>query len=544
MLDITFITSNITKLAHARHLSEMYDVNVLHYKKKYYGIGYLEPRTPDKKHLLEESMNDAITRWKKNVSNNKTQLFFIEDTSVKIDALSDCNNEVPGTEIKYWMAEQNFLKLDSELKKRNNNRRVSVTSHIVLFLTKYIQERENHNDEYIMFTSTSTGKIINKECSIDTNILYPWLDNKTFNKWFVPDGFDFPISKLSITDANKADFRREAFEQMFNYIGKYYDITNNSKKNNFLNNNAYLPFIPMYIISGPTCAGKSTVGKYLLEKYGYYHIEASDFMSLKYYETHGTNFLIDKHNFASELLKKDPLVVVKSIFMYIKAKKVYDKFIVTGFRTSDEVTNFCDAFSNQDIKKIYITADFDIRFLRWQKRKRDINKYIIDQFHKINNLQDEMGLLKIKNINDVILFENNIEGIDILNSNFDKHFISNDIIKEKSNDFLNLKGMISLEKAILLTLAIEYYNNDYNYFTTTEISRLINTRFNGVGVIKNKNNVSRYFNQSYYPYYEIKTEKNRRKYKLSPTGYSEAKFIANRINHNSENKDKEVTYAL
>jgi len=80
--------------------------------------------------------------------------------------------------------------------------------------------------------------------------------------------------------------------------------------------------------------------------------------------------------------------------------------------------------------------------------------------------------------------------------------------------------VISLEKIILIVLAIEYKKNEFQYYTTTEIAHIINKYLNGTN--KSKNNISRYFNQSYYPYYEIKKENKKNKYKLSPTGYSEA----------------------
>ena len=140
MTDIVFITSNQTKLAHARHLCKGYDVNILHYKKLFYGVGYTEPRLFDRDKLLEESFNDAIERWRKNVSNYREKLFFIEDTSVRIDALSDENNEVPGVDVKYWMQSHNFSQLDAELMKRGNNRNVSVSSHIILFLTNELKK--------------------------------------------------------------------------------------------------------------------------------------------------------------------------------------------------------------------------------------------------------------------------------------------------------------------------------------------------------------------------------------------------------------------
>jgi len=73
-----------------------------------------------------------------------------------------------------------------------------------------------------------------------------------------------------------------------------------------------------------------------------------------------------------------------------------------------------------------------------------------------------------------------------------------------------------LEKAIFIVLAIEYRKNESIYFTTTEMSHLINNTF--IDFKKDKNNISRYFNQAYYPYYEIKKE-NR------STFYSDQKLI-------------------
>src|SRR5258706_10070499 len=110
MFEIVFITSNNEKLAHARYLCRNYDVFIS--KQKQYGIGYNEPRVPEKNKLLEESFKDAYQRWKKSVSNPDEKFFFIEDTSVSILALSTDEVEVPGTDIKYWMKENDFSKVD------------------------------------------------------------------------------------------------------------------------------------------------------------------------------------------------------------------------------------------------------------------------------------------------------------------------------------------------------------------------------------------------------------------------------------------------
>lgn len=530
MTDITFITSNPTKLSHARHLCREYDINILQYKKFFYGKGYNEPRIFDREILLKESINDAIKRWQKNVSNSGKRLFFIEDTSVRIEALSEEGNEIPGVDIKYWMQEYSFSKLDDELKKRGNNRNVTVSSHLILFLSDDIKIVTESEKDYIIFSSKSDGKIVIKEQSFETQILYPWLDNKSFNKWFVPDEFEVPISMLNITDADKVDFRKGAFNQMFAFLQKYNAIQNIQKKPIIPRIN----FNPLYVVCGPTCAGKSTIGKLLLEEYDYYHIEASDFMSLKYFETHGTKFIVDKNIYAAELLKINPLIVVESTINYIQSKKLFDNFIVTGFRTSNEVSSFIKVFSMQDIKLIYIDAELQTRYSRWVNRQRDSVEYTLEKFVRINSLQEEMGLLDIKKMKEAMPYVNNQDGLSKFLANFEKKIIS---VSPTSNKidfrYITLLQKVPLEKAIIIVLAIEYKKNESNYFTTTEISYLINNTF--IEIKKNKNNISRYFNQAYYPYYEIIKKNGKNKFKLSPTGYSEAIYIIRSLNKNQPN---------
>ena len=70
----------------------------------------------------------------------------------------------------------------------------------------------------MLFTSYTDGHIVKKEHEVQTNILYPWLDNKSFNKWFVPKGEELPMSMLEIEKADQYDFRRGAIEQMLEFL--------------------------------------------------------------------------------------------------------------------------------------------------------------------------------------------------------------------------------------------------------------------------------------------------------------------------------------
>ena len=526
MTDITFVTSNQTKLAHARYLCRDYYVNILSYKKFYYGIGYDEPRIYDRKQLLTASFYDAAARWKRNVSGSEGRIFFIEDTSMRLDALSDDENEVPGVDVKYWMKSTNFEKLDTELKKHGNNRKCSVTSHIILFLTEDLKKRSGISDDYKVFTSTAYGSVTEKEHNFDTNILYPWLDNKTFNKWFVPDGYDVPVSMLDIECADAGDFRKDAFKQMLIFLKTYGAIEDKRQIPNQLS----FEFYDSFVICGRTCSGKSTLGKHLVDEYGYYHIEASEFMTHKRLETHGTRSKVDKHLFAAEMLKTEPVFVVNRLIEYMHRNHIYDRFVITGFRTKEEIQDFLKRFHAERLKLIFVDTSFEERFRRWKLRQREQDVYTEERFRDIDRVQDGMGIGKVATMLGVSSLSNDTTEVTNIYKCFAKNFLRNQT-KEYANIInKNLKNVkISLERAILITLALEFRKHQSRWYTTTEIAHLVNEHFKLVK--RSKNNVSRYFNQAFYIYYEVQCVNRKNRYRISPIGYSEAIKILRHINH-------------
>lgn len=512
MFDLTFLTSNKVKVAHARHICRNFDVDI--HQKKYYGVEYVEPRIfHDRDKLLQQSFNDAVKRWKKNGKSRK--YFFFEDTSVRIDALSDINDE-PGIDIKYWMQGHTFEDVDKLLKKKGNNRKATVYSHIVLYIPNDDDTHEGYEQK--IFVSCVEGKITDHEWKIDTQIIYPWLDNKTFNKWFVPNGFSVPVSLLNIDEADSVDFRRCAFEEMMHFLGigdKKNEITNKTRQ-------LSIPFYTNFLICGPTCSGKTTFGRYLADNYGYYHVEASQFMTMRYWETHGMKSNVDKHEFASKVLNATPYYVADTTIDFIEKKGYVRGFVITGFRSSDEVKRFCNFSSLTDIHVIYIDSQFDIRFKRWKARNRDDETYTQERFSKINSVQDSMGVCDIKNLDDIEVLVNDSESLGIFYQDIKKELLNDEPEDTKIIDeSITFQNDVTLEECILYTLGVEYLKDANKYSTTTEITHLINKTFKCLSSPKNKNNVSRYFHQTYYPYYEIRSENGTDKYRLSPIGYSE-----------------------
>ncbi|PPD18797.1 MAG: hypothetical protein CTY24_12315 [Methylobacter sp.] len=461
--------------------------------------------------MLKQSYQDALDRWKKNITASDNRLFFIEDTSVAIESLSTAEREIPGLDVKYWMAETNFAALDKQLKELGNNRHASVRSDLVLHLSKDLRELAQ-NKPYLCFTSSVSGSIVNKELNIETNPLYPWLDNKSFNKWFVPNGCKKPISLLPITQADQYDFRANAFKEMLAFLEQNKKITRRSEPEKQQNLDVEEPLI---IICGPSCAGKTTLAEYLAGKFGYYHIEASDFMYLSYYQRHGVTSTVKIGDFAEQALKDQPEIVARQILQNIQENKA-NLVVVTGFRSPLEIEWFQNYYTGEHpILVCFVTADADIRFMRSVSRNRDETASNRDTFDSADKQQFAMGLGEIENRFDSSTIKNN-ESLESFFSFFEEKYLKNKQLSPSKH-----LATSELEKLILLALLKEWSGR--NYFTTTEIAHLINDSLSEKP--KSKNNISRYLNQRLYPYFDIKLIDGKRKYRLSNTGYGKASLL-------------------
>lgn len=517
MIELVFFTSSRVKLAHAVHLCRDYAVRVVGFREKTFGAPYAEPRIYDREQLIDLSYQDALQRWQKAVPGSG--FFFIEDTSVKIDALS-VERETPGLDVKYWMAETDFATLDGQLKALGNNRRATIRSDLVLHLPSEWSETENKS--YKWFTSTASGNIAAREEAFDTNPVYPWLDNKTFNKWFVPDGCSQPISMLPIAEADQHDFRAPAFREMLEFLESHQKIFRRTQPGV----QTSFDFGPrLFIVCGPSCAGKTTLAEYLADRYGYYHIEASDFMYLSYYQRHGVAPTGAIGDFAEQALREQPEIVAEQVLRNIQLHEPMP-VIITGFRSRAEVDWFCHYYAGKySIEVVYIVADQATRYSRSLLRCRDGEADGWEDFVLRDTQQAAMGLAELEKN----LTSNRVEN----NGSLEQYFSSFETryaqqLRQTHNvdsaQGLMLSG--KLEESILVALAEKWQSREY--FTTTEIAQLINQSLQGKP--RSKNNVSRYFNQTFHPYYEIKLIGGKRKYRLSNTGYGKARIVVARKN--------------
>lgn len=195
--------------------------------------------------------------------------------------------------------------------------------------------------------------------------------------------------------------------------------------------------------------------------------------------------------------------------------------IITGFRSQAEVDWFCHHYSGQySINVVYVTAHQNVRYSRSIKRCRDNETEEFDTFIRRDLQQASMGLADLE----TNFSANRIENDDDLEHyfrSFEACYTNqlqqiNRLGNEKRTPFSE-----RLEDVILIALAEKWQSREY--FTTTEIAELINqTR---IDKPKSKNNISRYFNQTFHPYYEIKLIGRKKKYRLSNTGYGKVRML-------------------
>ncbi|KPB84634.1 non-canonical purine NTP pyrophosphatase [Pseudomonas syringae group genomosp. 3] len=547
MSKILFLTSSHVKMSHISFLLKDYDIDLV--PPPDYGKPYDEPRIYDRDLLLEKSIIDANQRLARNISilkaedktsevldlqfesseaygqaltsDHQHKIFFIEDTSVKINALSR-SKEVPGVDIKYWMRENNFYTVDALLKSKRNNRKVSVRSDIVLYLPPAL--RDSNGETYKVFTGIVDGNIVDEEKKFDVNPVYPWLDNKSFNKWFVPDGATEVLSLLPIEESLNFDFRKLALQKLICFL----ESKGLAKKKRIIEPpqiQGELFLSQDFIFCGPTCSGKTVLAFLISRRYGYQHVEASDFMRKSFLDKYGFDSDLSIHEFARNTLLSDPGVVANQVADYVLLMKPY-RFIITGFRSIKEFEVLKSRLNRDDMKLVYIDSPLEVRYERSLKRARSDSANSIEEFERQNKLQQDMGLLEVKKHSIVIL--NNESLMSYLKGSVKGLITSDEYVSKLSHRALENKVFLPLEQVLMVALLVEE-ESGRTPLTTAEIAKVVERDFlnlrqkpNGSTLAVNKNNVSRFFNQKSNIHFKAVKSGKVIKYQLSQTGKSAA----------------------
>lgn len=379
-----FYTSNLTKYLQAKLLLEKYGLNLAHFKSK--TDPYFEDYSLGTEVLLERAIEE-ISR-----SVGHASLFFVEDTSLRLEALSDTGADYPGLAVKDWFQQIGFRELDRQLKRRGNDRRASIRSDIALHLPGL--------ERVVYFHGESRGEVASTPPRFAESVQHPWLTPNTFNGWFVPNGATKRLGELSFEESLRYDFRAKSLTELVHRLEEYAAALN-------LPSGAYsrptrvadtgqLSLLggpaPLVMAIGRTCAGKTTFGEYCSLALGLKCIEASSVLRLL------SGRRVDEPRAALEMAKtvlgSQGLAVVAERIVEVFADELRSGAVITGFRALEEVMAVRRLYPHA--KLVWIESSERTRYYRHLSRGRGGGELKgVQEFRSLDRNQDEFGLLGV-----------------------------------------------------------------------------------------------------------------------------------------------------
>lgn len=360
-LRVYFYTTSLAKYMQATYVLSRHDISLFHIRRA--TREYEEVYTGGTRHLLEQAIRELNRRF------GESYLLFIEDTSARIEALSDEAGEgFPGLRVKEWFKETTFNELNEILEERRDRRAV-VSSDIAL--------RVPGLEHPVIFHGESSGHVAETPSSRQHNDRYPWLSSSTFNGWFVPDGCDRPLSDLPLKESFDHDFRHRALEQLAQRLAEYTAVLNAPSPHKVSyrvgpHSELTEPITPPLfrtldrplLVLGYPCAGKSTFGLHVKRNYSAKWFEASDVL---FDELAFDDAMPDADNAAtfrtaSKILSALGSDVVAHYILQQVERPWLNGFVVTGFRTLEEVLTFLMA--RPDTLTVWVEAGERARFQR------------------------------------------------------------------------------------------------------------------------------------------------------------------------------------
>ncbi|WP_097650484.1 non-canonical purine NTP pyrophosphatase [Candidatus Chloroploca asiatica] len=382
-LEVVFYTSNISKFLQARTVFEQNGLILRHFKSK--SEPYSEDYSIGKRQLLHRAIKEIIT------SVGKTSLFFVEDTSLRINALSKDDVDFPGLSVKEWFAETSFNDLDRILKGKGNNRATTVKSDIAL----YVPDLSNP----VYFYGYTEGSVADIPPNFAESIQYPWLTPNTFNGWFIPSGSSKRLGEMSFEESWSYDFRVRALVQLVDRLEEYAAILNlppqsYSRRHVFQVTNQ-LPLFPaesqVLVVVGHTCAGKTTFGEHASQNHSFRFIEASSIVRMFKYES--GDELLGMYDFAKKILSEKGNDIIARRIVQLFSSNLPTKMVIIGLRTIEEVEVVKKNFPNTRV--VLIDSTEKTRFERYISRARPGYGASIKEFRLIDSQHDSFGLMRV-----------------------------------------------------------------------------------------------------------------------------------------------------
>ena len=150
---------------------------------------------------------------------------------------------------------------------------------------------------------------------------------------------------------------------------------------------------PNLILCGYTCAGKTTASQYLTHRFGYLHVEASDFVHLSYLQRPGYEGPVASGDWArAGLWRRSPLSPPRRLLNTLR-KTQAAPIVVSGFRSPEEIDFLRRPLSllGKNFETLFIEADEECRFERLRARMRPGDDISLDDFRRRDLRRRQIG---------------------------------------------------------------------------------------------------------------------------------------------------------
>ena len=384
-LAVFFYTSNLAKFLQARVVFDRSGLVLQHFRSK--NDPYNEDYSVGKEVLLERAIQEIVS------SIGASSLFFVEDTSLRLESLSTLSEDFPGLTVKEWFAQTSFEELDGDLKRKGNDRRAVIKSDIALHMPGLTHP--------VFFHGSTEGVVADSPPSFEENSQYPWLTPASFNGWFIPDGCEKRLGEMSLERSWEFDFRTrcletviqrlEEYTALLNIPGPYYVRKVPAESAQQLKFSAFEPAGTALMVVGHTCAGKTTLGEYAAHSHELLFIEASSILRI----VQDKVGISDPAPFvaAKSTLESLGLDVVARKILELYGDQLAKGFVITGFRTIEEVEVIRNHFPH--VRVVLVEASERTRFQRLIERVRTPKVKTLEEFRKLDEQQWSFGLLRV-----------------------------------------------------------------------------------------------------------------------------------------------------
>ena len=378
---VYFYTTSDEKFLQARYVFTRSGLPLKHFRSK------TDPYSENEGEGTERLLKAAIQEIKESIG--ESSFFFVEDTSVVIDALSLEGDLFPGLRVKQWFAETSFAELDAVLRKHDCGRTAQIRSDIALHVPQL--------ERPIRFTGEVQGAIATDPPDFPPDPQHPWLGPHTFSAWFVPNGATRTLGAMAVEESLRFDFRARAFTALVDRLEEYSAALNLPSSGYQRRPRDVASGHPElftddrtgFLVIGPTCAGKTTFAE-RATRHDLVHIEASSVVRSLGEPRPGESAA----EFAKRLLDEMGAdVVARRAVEWFEEIRQDRGFVISGFRTIEELLAIKEV--KQNARVVLVEASPRIRLERYLERLRDGEPITLTGLAKIDAEQAEFGLLAV-----------------------------------------------------------------------------------------------------------------------------------------------------